>query len=99
MYVNIGRSALQRFAAVQVVLVEHHFMNGVGRSIVPAGVVVMIEGDGDYRPATDVGAAPSLAAAQELHADAEILVPHLGIALQHSCFVGGEDPIYESDCA
>jgi hypothetical protein len=65
-----------RRTARQIVFIEYAFRNRIGRPVVPARIVGMLNRNGNYRAAANIGASPTLAAAQELEPNFKILMTH-----------------------
>jgi len=74
-------SVAAKRTAFHIVFIEDILSHGVGRSVVPAWIVFVIELDGGYGARADVRAAPLGIAAMKGFADFELVVFHISAEL------------------
>ena len=71
-----------------IVFIKNHLGDSIGRTVIPAWVVLVIEPKSNNRPGPNVRATPLKTAALEPHSDFEVLMPHPSVsANSFSCFV------------
>src|SRR6266404_2936138 len=68
---------INRFARLQVILVENQLGHGIRWTIIPTGIIGMsVKADRDYRPCAPIRTAPPFAATPEFHAYSEFFMFH-----------------------